>query len=96
MSNIETRNYFAKGEHVADVAKHLKDADFVNVPGKPGSEEYRTNVAKARREATLGFIESKIQGGNGSIVRRRKEGNVHIWTVKWPDGETQEVRYAIN
>ena len=95
MSDIETRNYFAKGEHVADVAKHMEKADFMGVPGK--GEEYKTNMAKAKSKEIIGFIESKIAGGRGTIkdVKWAADGKTMIWTVGWSDGETQEIRQRI-
>lgn len=38
------------------------------------------------------FIQSKINAAGGEILDGRLEGKTVIWTVKWPDGSTSEVK----
>lgn len=40
------------------------------------------------------IIANEITAAGGDIVDRRQEGSIRIWTVKWPDGTTSEVRHA--
>ena len=98
MSDVETRNYFAKGEHITDLNKHMEKADFANVPGKAGSAEYIANVANAKANEGINFIKSKILAGGGTLAaptRFEKDGKTMVWTVKWPDGEVKEIRAGV-
>lgn len=99
LAAIEGQNYFKNPKWIDDVSKHLESESTQRildlVPGK--GEEYTKNVKRARAEESIKYIEAKIVGGGGTIedVQWGPDKKTMIWTVKWPSGDTEKIRYGI-
>jgi len=55
-------------------------------------------VAKEKTAAKASFIDDRIKAGGGVLVKDTvwdKDGKTAIWTVKWPSGTVQTIRYKI-
>ena len=96
MSELAGQLYFNEPKWTTELDKHMEKADFANMPGKAGSSEYLANVSKAKAKEKINFIEGKIIGGGGTIVGIKKVGKIGVWTVKWPSGDTKEIKYALD
>lgn len=63
---------------------------------KTKRSEIMTSANPSRKKAELAedWIEGKIVNKGGTILDKRLEDSTFIWRVKWPDGKTNEVKYA--
>jgi len=95
MSELSGQLYFNDPKWTGEIDKHMKEVD-IQAKGKAGSQEFKDNYRKAKMKEKIGFIEGKIVGGGGTIDKVRKEGKIGIWTVKWPSGDTKEIKYALD
>ena len=90
-ADIKSKKYFTDPKGVAaDVDKYINTEDVQN-------KLFALDPAKRDRETVREkekFIVSKITAAGGKIVGSKVEGRTFVWSVKWPDGKTTEVRYA--
>ena len=90
-ADIKSKKYFTDPKGVAaDVDKYINTEEVQN-------KLFALDPAKRERETIREkekFIVSKIAASGGKIVKSKVEGRTFVWTVKWPDGKTTEVRYA--
>ena len=87
---LSGQEFFGGGKHIAGLQKHLSSEDIQN---KVFMSETPSQI---RSEETAKYIESEIVGRRGKIIDRRIENNMMIWTVKWPSGDTEEIKHAVN
>ena len=91
--DIAGQLYFTKGDFIKDVEKHINSENIQNklIAFKP--EEREIEAAKAR----ILFIEDSITARNGVLteVKFSEDGKSMIWSVKWPSGDIEEIRYGI-
>lgn len=90
--------YFKNPDWIDDLGKYINGKEVrQKVLGAPGKgDEYNRNVAKIKTEETVGYIEGKVTAGGGEIVSRDydKSTRTVTWTVKWPSGDTEKVKYV--
>jgi hypothetical protein len=55
-----------------------------------------TERMKVKAKAAASTIEEMITAGQGNILKARIENGKLMWTVKWPDGTTEEIAHGIN
>lgn len=94
-AGLKGQLYFKDPKWTSDVEKHISSEDVQNelIQYEPGSAEMID--AKARQK--IKFIEDKISAGGGKIMKVKwaADGKTMIWTVRWPSGDTEAVRYAV-
>jgi len=90
---LEGQLYFKNPKWIDDVSKHIA-SDKVQDETYLLRPEQRT--AAIERE-TVKYIESKIVAGDGTIkdVKWAKDGRTLIWTVLWPSGDRETIKYGI-
>uniref|UniRef100_A0A6H1ZAN1 Uncharacterized protein n=1 Tax=viral metagenome TaxID=1070528 RepID=A0A6H1ZAN1_9ZZZZ len=91
--DVSAKKYFTDPKGlVRDVDKHINSEEVQNQLMKyikdPRQREIETIRAKEK------FIVSKINASGGKIVDQKLDGRTFVFTVKWPDGTTSEVRHA--
>ena len=80
------RKYFS-GDWRLDIDKQI-DAD------RTLDRYIGTPQAKTKRyEAAEKTVEAAIISRKGEIKKKELRGRTFVWTVKWPDGKTEEVKY---
>lgn len=91
MSELGGLLYFDNPKWIDDVTKHLSDK---SVRSKIATSD---NVNKTRELEIIDFVESKITGTGGSVIKVgfAPDNRTMIWKVKWPSGDVREVKYAI-
>ena len=100
-SELEGQKYFNNPKSTEDFNKYMSSSEvrdiISSVPGKTGSPEYKTNVADATAGEIVKFWRDKIIAGSGTIqsAKLTSSGKIMVWTVKWKDGTTSEVRRVI-
>ena len=91
--DIAGQLYFKKGDFIKDLSKHMNSEDVQNklIAFKPADRDI-----EAAKEKVI-FIEENIiaRGGNVIDIKYAKDGKTMIWTVTWPSGDTEEIKYAI-
>lgn len=96
--DVKAKKYFTDPKGLtADVDKYINSEDvqgrlFQFVDPKDPDAARKREVATIREKEK--FITGKIAAAGGEIVGAKLEDRTFIWTVKWPDGITSEVRYA--
>jgi len=96
-AGLKGQLWFKDPKWTSDLEKHISSEDVQNelfaTGFEPGSAEYIG--AKARHK--IKFIEDKITAGGGEIVNVKwaADGKTMVWTVKWPSGDTETVKYAV-
>jgi len=92
VENVKAKKYFADPKGLArDVDRYINSneaRDQIIRYSDPHKIEVETIRLKEK------FIRSRIASAGGTIVDERLEGRTFVFTVKWPDGTTSEVRYA--
>ena len=93
VADVKAKKYFTDPKGLAqDVDKHVTSEEvqsqLFQFAADPRQREIETIRAKER------FITNKIIASGGTIVEQKLDGRTFVYTVKWPDGETTEVRYA--
>ncbi len=88
-----TQSIFDAGSTARQKAKTsgVKDKKALN-------EADNTATVKAKASMKAGFIDDRIRAGGGILVKDTvwdKDGKTAIWTVKWPSGTVQTIRYKI-
>lgn len=84
----------------------FKDPKWTDVVDKRiNSEEVQNRTfslpeakrSRAIAEEKVKVIEEKINAGGGTIIDIAwdKDGKTMVWTVKWPSGDTEKIRYGI-
>jgi len=90
---VEDKNYFVKpkGGLIDDVDSYVNSKEV-----KKTLRQYEDDKTKGKETIRLKekYITNKITSSGGIIQGARLEGRTFIWTVKWPDGTTSEVKYA--
>ena len=88
-AGAESKSYFTSPKGlVKDVETHLNDNTQL------GQWEMADNPSKVKASMAAGYVRQKIVSSGGNIEGVRVDGKNMVWTVKWPDGETSEVKYA--
>lgn len=91
VADIAAVKYFSDPKGlVQDVDKFINTEDVQNklFALEPGQREQESVREKEK------FITGKIISAGGEITESRLDGRTFVWTVKWPNGKTSEVRYA--
>lgn len=93
ISELEGQLYFKDPDWIDDLNKHLSSEAVLDKLFTLEPED--RNLAKA--EETIKFIENKIKAGGGTIqdVKWAEDGTTMIWTVKWPSGDVETIRYGV-
>ena len=91
--DIESRQYFTDPKGLAkdvDNYANSKEArrELIQYADQPKELKKQTILKKAK------FVESKITASGGKIQEVKMDGRTRVWTVKWPNGKTSEVRYG--
>ena len=91
--DIQAQKYFTDPKGlVADVDKYIASdtarRDLAQY--EPGSREREIATVRAKEN----YIKGKITSSGGKIVDERLDGRTFVFKVKWPNGNTTEVRYA--
>lgn len=99
-AEVMGQNYFKSPEWTDDVSRYLNSEDIQNkLMLAPGSgEEYSRNQNYMKAEESLRFIEQKITSSGGVIRGARwdeKKPKTMVWTVEWPSGDEEEIRYDV-
>ena len=90
--SLKGQLYFKDPKWIDDLTKHMS------------SKEIRTEVMFAddpvntRATEKAKYVESKISAGGGVLIEDTKwseDGKTMIWTVKWPSGDVETIRYAV-
>lgn len=94
-AELEGQLYFKDPDWIEDVSDYVSSEDVQNQIFLAGAE----GPAEAeffRKRAAVGQIERKIKGGGGDIVdvKLSEDGSEIVWTVKWPSGDTETIRYS--
>ena len=92
-ADIESKKYFTDPKGLAqDVDKYINTDEVQNqliqFADDPRQREIETVRAREK------YITGKIAAAGGSIVNAELDGRTFVFTVKWPDGKTSEVRYV--
>lgn len=77
---------------VADVDKYVSSEEVQNNLFQYASDPRKMEVETIRAKEK--FIRRKITSSGGEIVDEKLDGRTFVFTVKWSDGTTSEVRYA--
>jgi len=91
LGQVKSKQYFTDPKGLSqDVDKYIDTEEVQNelFTVDPSLRE-RTKVQKKEQ-----YIRNRIIGSGGEIQDAKLEGRNFIFTVKWPDGKTSEVRYA--
>ena len=92
-ADVKAQKYFTDPEGlVSDIDKYMNSKEvrskLIQYSDDPNKQEMETIRVKEK------FIRGKITASGGDIVDEKIEGRTFVFTVKWPDGHTSEVRYA--
>ena len=93
-AGLKGQTYFKDPKWTNDLDKHISSEDVQNELFQ--LEEGDVKDTK-KAEYKVEFIENKITAGGGSVqdVKWDDDGTTMIWTVKWPSGDVEEIRYAV-
>ena len=98
MAGVKNQLYFSGPKWLDDVDKYINSED-VQRRMFTKAEESGEDVDLVRAREIVKYIENKItagtHGGKIQDVRLSDDGRVMIWTVKWPSGDVEEIKYAI-
>ena len=91
--DISAKKYFTDPKGLStDVDKYVASEEVQNqlfaYATDPKKREIETVRAKEK------FITGKIAAAGGQIVDAKLDGRTFVFSIKWPDGTTSEVRYA--
>lgn len=88
---LEGQLYFKDPKWIDDLSKHMSSK------GVRSATLFADDPDLAKAEEKVRFIESKISAGGGTIqeVKLAEDGKTMIWTVKWPSGDVETIRYAV-
>lgn len=91
LANLQGQLYFKDPDWVDDLSKHMSSKDVRS------TTLFADDPITAKAEEKIKFIESKISAGGGSVqdVKFGDDGKTMIWTIKWPSGDTEVIKYAI-
>ena len=94
MLKLSGQEFFGKGKHVAGLQKRMDTEDVQN---KIFMAETPEQADQIRAEEAVKYIESEIAGRGGVVVNVRfaEDNKTMIWTVKWPSGDTEEIKHAV-
>lgn len=96
LGSIKGQQYFQNPDWVDDVKDNInKDKELKTKLEDAMLRNKPTDTIVA--EASVKYIESKIKAGRGNIeeVKWDTDGKTIVWSVKWPSGQTEEVRYEV-
>ena len=90
-ADVKAKKYFTDPKGlVGDVDKYINSEEVQNrLFALDPSQRDRETIREKEK-----YIMNKITSTGGEIVASRLEGRTFVWSVKWPDGKTSEVRYA--
>jgi len=86
LSGLKGQTYFNDPKWVDDVNKYI------------GSEDVQNKLftskepAKTRSIEIVNYIEDKIKAGKGEVVKKLSKGGLTTWTVRWPSGDTEDIK----
>lgn len=83
--------YFKDPDWVGDLSKHMSSK------GVRSSVLFSETPEIAKSQEKIKFIEAKISAGGGTVqeVKFADDGKTMIWTIKWPSGDIEEIKYAV-
>lgn len=91
LSELSGQLYFKSPEWTNDLSEYIgsKDTQFKIFVSDDPKRAYSREVVK--------FIENKIAAGGGTIedVELSDDGRIMTWTVRWPSGDVETIRYDI-
>ena len=92
MGQVENIDYFSrpKGGLLDDVNKYLGSDEVQNKLIQYYDDPQKRDMEKIREKEN--FTVSKIKSAGGKIIDSKLDGRDFVWTVKWPNGKTTEVR----
>ena len=91
LEDIEAVKYFTDPKGLTrDIDKFISSDDVQNQLIQLEGPE----VDRKKAQLTENFITGKIASAGGVILDSKLDGRTFVWTVKWPDGTTSEVRHA--
>jgi len=92
-AGLKGQTYFKDPKWTEDLNKYMSSDEVQNELFKmeTGEQEQKTSEVKVQ------FIEDKITAGGGKVegVKFAEDNKTMIWTVKWPSGDIEEIRYAV-
>lgn len=92
-ADVRAQKYFTDPEGlVADVDKYVDSEEVQNRLFQYSSDPRQREIETVRAKEK--FITGKIIASGGEIVDEKLDGRTFVFTVKWKDGTTSEVRYA--
>lgn len=94
MQDVKDKRYFSdpKGGLSKDIEEHMKSMPVMmqTARHKVGTREHNRASATIRED----YFKKKLAAAGGEIVSGKVDGKDSVWTVKWRDGKTSEVRYG--
>jgi hypothetical protein len=93
LADIKGQTYFKDPKWTSDLDKQISSEEVQNELFQLEGD------AKVQRKAEykVEFIENKITAGGGTVtdIKWAEDGKTMVWTVKWPSGDTEEVKHAV-
>jgi hypothetical protein len=94
MQDVKDRRYFSdpKGGLSKDIEDHMNSMPVMmqTARHKLGTKEHSKVSAKIRED----YFKKKLADSGGEIVSGKVVGKDSVWTIRWRDGKTSEVRYG--
>ncbi len=91
-AEIENQLYFKSVDWIDDIQKNFNSIETQNkiLMGMEDDPNIGTKIL-------INDIESRITSGTsgGEIIDVKLSGRIMTWTVKWPSGDVEEIRYAV-
>ena len=83
--------YFKDPDWIGDLSKHM---DSKNVRS---SVLFSKDPEISKSQEKVKFIEDKITAGGGTVqeVKFADDGKTMIWTIIWPSGDIEDIKYAV-
>ena len=93
-SEIEGQLRFRGTKWKKELDKYLESMRTVLFMASP---EGGRGAKEARSKGAVDWIEKEITSGSkpGKIIASRIENGMAIWTVQWPSGDKEEIKYPI-
>ena len=96
-SELQGQKYFNDPKSTEDLNKHMSSPGVLDVissvPGKGAI--YEANKADATAGEKVKWYRDKIIAGSGTIQSAKLIGKTMVWTVKWKNGTTSEVKRVV-
>jgi len=90
-ADVDARKFFTDPKGMAnDVGKWIDDT---TQRVQWALEDTEIDRQRKKAEMSAQYIRGKITSAGGEVKNIKVDGRTMIWTVKWPDGKTSEVKY---